>query len=166
MIGTRDRAIAAANAFLGRPADNASFRILVQGLEWAAGGASGIETMHALTLHKRKCRAIFWFIELDDIAGDVVQVRGRLMERVGARVGRSIVGLGAGGHASLATDADGGVVQQSHGRIGDGNGLAACSASLPTVTTTAAGTLALATPVISSRRVMATFSPLSCQSAC
>ncbi len=80
---------------------------------------------------------------------------GAWCKRVAARIRRSVVGFRARGYASLAADADGGVVEQSDGSVRDRDGLG-LAASVPTVTATTAGTLALATPVMSSRRVMAT----------
>jgi hypothetical protein len=66
--------------FLGRPAHDARLGIFVQRLEGTPARARGIETVHALALHERGSRAIFRFVELDDVAGEIVQVVGRLMQ--------------------------------------------------------------------------------------
>src|SRR5208282_247321 len=95
VIGTGDGAIAAANTFLRRPTHNAGFRILVQSLEGTAGSARGIETVHALALHERGRRAVLWFIQLDNVAGEIVEVGGGLVQGIAAGIGGRIVRLGA-----------------------------------------------------------------------
>jgi len=157
VVGTGDRAIAAADAFLGGPAHDARLGIFVQRLERTPSRAGGIETVHALPLHERGRRAILRFVELDNVAGEIVEVVGRLMQRVPARIGRRIVGFGAGRLAGFATDANAGVVEQSDRGAGDRIfSVSACNDGAPMLTATAAGTPVLAMVEISSRRVMST----------
>src|SRR5579863_10331958 len=54
VIRTSNCAVTAADAFVGGPGHDATLRILMQSLEWAAGSAGRIETMHALTFYVRK----------------------------------------------------------------------------------------------------------------
>ena len=93
----------------------------MQSLEGTAGRTGRIQTLHALALHKRKRRPIFWLIELDNVAGEFVQISRRLMQLVAADVRRGVIGLGTSRFASLAADADAGVVEQSDGSIGKRN---------------------------------------------
>src|SRR5271165_412757 len=58
VIRTGDRAVTAANALVGGPADDARFRILVQRLERASRGTCGIETLHALAFGERELRTV------------------------------------------------------------------------------------------------------------
>ena len=88
----------------------------------------------------------------------VVQVGGRLMQAVAARVGWRVIRFRTRGHARLAADADGRVVEKPDRCAGTGNllGLAPRGSSLPIVTATAPVAPVLAIVVIRSRRVMAT----------
>jgi hypothetical protein len=36
---------------------------------------------------KENWRAVFWLVELDDVAGELVQIGGRLMQMVAANIG-------------------------------------------------------------------------------
>jgi len=121
VIRAGDSAVAAADTLVGRPTDDAGFRILMQSLEGTTRSACGIQTLHALALHKRIGRSVFWLVELDDVAGELVQIGGRLMQLVAANVLGSIVGLGAGCLTGFTTDADAGVVKQSDCSAGDRN---------------------------------------------
>jgi hypothetical protein len=71
---------------------------------------------------------------------------GAWCKSVAAGIGRRVVGLIACGHASLATDAQAGVVEQSQRSAGDGMSSSACSegAAVVVLMATAAGTPALA----------------------
>jgi len=89
----------------------------VEGLERASGRTRRIEAVHALPLHKGERRAVLRLVQLDDVAGHVVQVGGRLVQRIAARIRRRVVGFRASRYASLAADADGGIVEQSEGGI-------------------------------------------------
>ena len=117
MIRASDRAIAAADALLGGPGDDAALRILVQSLKWASRGACRIKTVHALPLHERKCGAVLRLVELDDIARQIVEVRWRLMQIVAAGIRRCVVGFRASCDAGLAANADAGVIKQADGGI-------------------------------------------------
>src|SRR5579864_7145600 len=67
-----DRAVAAADAFVGGPADYAGLRILMQGLERTSCCARRIQAMHTLALHEREGRPVVRLVELNDVAGDIV----------------------------------------------------------------------------------------------
>src|SRR5579864_1046122 len=67
-----DRAVAAADAFVGGPADYAGLRIFVQGLERTSCCARRIQAMHTLALHEREGRPVVRLVELNDVAGDIV----------------------------------------------------------------------------------------------
>src|ERR1039458_8423248 len=121
VIGAGDGAIAAADALIRIPPHDAGFLVLVQSLKWTACRASRIQTVHALAFHKRERRAIFGLIELDDVAGYIIQIRRRLMEVVAASIGRSVICLCTRSYASFATDADAGIVEQPHSRIRNGD---------------------------------------------
>src|ERR1700722_2722254 len=113
VIGAGDGAVTATNAFVGCPADDARLRVFVQGLEGTTCGASRIQTLHALPLHKRVRRSVFRFIEFNDVAGEFVQISRGLMQVVTADILRRVVSLGTSRLASLASDTDAGVIQQS-----------------------------------------------------
>src|SRR5208282_1369188 len=121
VIGTGDGAVPAADAFVGGPAHDAGLRIFVESLEGTARSASGIQALHALALHKRIGRSIFWLVKLDDVAGEFVEIGGRLMQLVAANILGSVVGLGAGCLTGFTTDADAGVVKQSDSGAGNRN---------------------------------------------
>jgi hypothetical protein len=100
-----DGAIAAPDALAPIPANNASDRLLIQSLKGAAGGACGIETLHALPLNERRWRAIGGFVELDDVAGKDVQVDWGLVQAVAAYIFWRIISLVTGGFASFTSNA-------------------------------------------------------------
>src|ERR1700739_4668874 len=79
VIRARDCAVPAPDAFLGGPADDATFRVLMQGLERTTGCARRIQAMHALSLHEGEGRSVLGLVELDDVARNLVQVGRRLV---------------------------------------------------------------------------------------
>ena len=113
VIRTCNGAIAAADAFIRCPTDNARLRIFVQGLEGTARRAGWVQTLHALPLHKRVRRPVFRLIEFDNVAREFVQISRGLMQVVAADILGRVVGLRTSRLASLASNTDAGVIQQS-----------------------------------------------------
>src|SRR6202140_1171296 len=79
LIRACDGAVAASNALVGGPFDHAAFRIFVQRLEGTTRRTSRIEALHALPFHEGVRGAVFRLVELDDVAGKIVQVVGCLV---------------------------------------------------------------------------------------
>src|SRR5208283_905665 len=104
-------------------------RVLLQGAEWAAGYAGGIQAVHALPFDKAELCSTRLFVELDDVLSLRVEIRRDVPETRGERsvewhaggcVGRQAIRLATGCHTGPAAGADGVVVEHGHGiRRGD-----------------------------------------------
>ena len=122
VIRAGNGAITAADAFFRRPGDDAGFRYPCAALrKGQPGSTSRIEALHALAFHKGVSGPVFGLVELDDVAGEIVEVRRRLVQRVTARIGRSVIRLGTSSHTGLAANAYAGVIEQSNGGAGNGD---------------------------------------------
>src|SRR5579872_3534299 len=68
--GAGNLTIAAANTEFAVPANYACFRVFFQTSKHAGGGASGIDTVHALLLHKGERGPVRRLVKLNDGFGD------------------------------------------------------------------------------------------------
>src|SRR5690348_11497674 len=84
VIGASDCAVAAADALGFVPTNGPGLRILVQRLKGTASSTGRLEAVHALALNKRSGTAIRRLVELDYVAGEIVEIVGRLVQAVAA----------------------------------------------------------------------------------
>src|SRR5581483_7942920 len=102
VIWARDRAVPASDTLLLGPTDDPALGILMECLKWTSRRTCWIQTVHALPLHVREDRSVLFLVELDHVAGEIVQVRRRLVQPVAAGIRRRPVRLRTRRYARLA----------------------------------------------------------------